>query len=88
MLDTAGGYGGDIMGLGGGNAIDLANLAFDPHLLLHYSASRGAAGGVLTVSDGGWDFARLTLTGDYAANSFTAIGDGHAGTQIHATPVV
>jgi hypothetical protein len=86
-LDNAESYGGDIVGLGGGNGIDLADVAFTGHTLLQYQASRGG-GGVLTVSDGWWDVARLTLTGDYAANSFKAVSDGHGGTLIHATPVV
>ncbi|UFW53238.1 MULTISPECIES: FG-GAP repeat domain-containing protein [Bradyrhizobium] len=84
QLDNSDGFAGSITGFGGGDRIDLSDIAFSSGgTTLGYSANASNSGGHLTVSDGP-HIASLTLLGQYAATSFVLTSDGHGGTLITA----
>jgi hypothetical protein len=83
-LDSSWSFRGDVVGFGGEDRIDLADVAFGSQTTLGYARSSAAAG-TLTVSDG-IHAARIALLGNYAASSFVAANDGHGGTLLSATP--
>jgi hypothetical protein len=64
---------GTIDGFGGGDRIDLLNIA---------ATSYSFAGGVLTVKANGSTVARLDFQGSYAKADFALGSDGHGGTNI------
>lgn len=84
QLDHSTAFAGSITGFGGGDAIDLADIAFNgAATTLGYFGNDSNSGGHLAVSDGN-HAAALTLLGQYSAASFVLSADGHAGTLITA----
>jgi len=70
---------GKVLGFGGHDRIDLADIGFGSHTTLGYSKSEG--GGTLTVADG-THAATMALLGNYMAASFVLSADGHGGTLV------
>lgn len=84
QLDHSAAFAGSITGFGGGDSIDLADIAFNgTATTLGYFGNDGNTGGHLAVSDGN-HAAALTLLGQYSAASFVLSADGHGGTIITA----
>ncbi|TYL87677.1 hypothetical protein FXB40_40025 [Bradyrhizobium rifense] len=84
QLDHSAAFAGSITGFGGGDAIDLADIAFNgAATTLGYFGSDSNSGGHLAVSDGN-HAAALTLLGQYSVASFVLSADGHGGTLITA----
>lgn len=84
QLDHSAAFAGSITGFGGGDSIDLADIAFNGSATtLGYFGNDGNTGGHLAVSDGN-HAAALTLLGQYSAASFVLSADGHGGTLITA----
>lgn len=78
-LDLSALFGGRIAGFGGGDVIDLGDIAFDvAETTLRYAENGAGTGGTLTLSDG-TRMAALALLGQYAAGSFALASDGHGG---------
>jgi hypothetical protein len=84
VLDNSTAFGGKIVGFGGPDQIDLADVGFGPSTTLAYSS--GPLSGTLTASDG-THTANLTLIGQYTAANFSLSADGHGGTLITDPPV-
>jgi hypothetical protein len=89
-LDDATDFSGQIVGLRGGDSIDLANLAFGAGATLGYV--RDAGGATLTVSNRSQAI-KIALLGNYMASNFALSSDGHGGTLIaaplfHSEPVL
>ncbi len=82
-LDAAQSFTGKIAGLTAADTLDLANLAFGPHMTVGYSGT--SAGGVLTVSNGA-QTDKIALLGNYMASTFTLHSDGHGGTNVIDPP--
>jgi len=84
-LDQSAAFTGTIAGLGGGNALDLGDIAAGANATLGFAANASGSGGTLTVSDGAHT-ASLALLGQYAAAGFTSAGDASGGTIITYAP--
>ena len=90
-LDAAQSFTGKVSGLTASDTLDLANLAFGPHMTVGYSGI--SAGGTLTVGNG-TQTDKIALLGNYMASTFTLGSDGHGGThvvdapKISATPLI
>lgn len=84
QLDHSTAFAGSLTGFGGGDSIDLADIAFNgTGTTLGYLSNDSSTGGHLAVSDG-THAAALTLLGQYSAASFALSADGHGGTLITA----
>ncbi|MEH2484474.1 beta strand repeat-containing protein [Bradyrhizobium sp. AZCC 2230] len=84
QLDHSAAFAGSITGFGGGDSIDLSDIAFNgAATTLGYFGTDSNSGGHLAVSDGN-HAAALTLLGQYSAASFVLSADGHGGTLITA----
>lgn len=84
QLDHSTAFAGSLTGFGGGDSIDLADIAFNgTATTLGYLGNDSNTGGHLAVSDG-THAAALTLLGQYSAASFVLAADGHGGTLITA----
>ncbi len=84
-LDAAQSFTGKVSGLGLGDTLDLANVAFGPNTTVGYSGT--AAGGTLTVTSGS-QTANIVLLGNYMASTFTLGSDGHGGTTVVDPPKI
>ena len=82
-LDQSAAFSGTVSGFAGGDAIDLADLAFGSNTALSYT-DNGAGGGVVTVGNG-MQVVDLALLGQYAAAGFQAHSDPGGGTLITYT---
>jgi len=84
MIDHSLAYTGQISGLAGSDALDLADLSYGPNTTATFSGN--ANGGTLTVADGG-KAAHIALTGDYLNSGWTLSSDGHGGTLVVDPPL-
>jgi hypothetical protein len=84
-LDASARFRGIVVGFGGQDAIDLADIGFSGTTTLGYSPNNASTGGTLTVSDG-THTANIVLIGSYMASSFAKSSDGHTGTLITDPP--
>ncbi|MBA3811045.1 MAG: hypothetical protein H0X27_05255 [Caulobacteraceae bacterium] len=66
---------------GGGDILDLDDIAFVGDSQANYVDNGSRTGGVLTVSDG-THIANIKLSGDYTAFTFGSISDGHGGVDV------
>jgi len=86
-LDAAQSFTGKISGFTSDNAgpdlLDLANLAFGPHMTVGYSGT--SAGGTLTIGNG-TQTDKIALLGNYMASTFTLLNDWHGGTNVIVDP--
>jgi hypothetical protein len=74
-------YAGTITGFSktGTNSLDLGDITFSAGTKATYSGT--AISGVLTVTDG-THTAKIKLSGNYTASTFTVSNDGHGGTKV------
>ena len=82
-LDQPAAFSGTVSGFTGGDAIDLADLAFGSSTALSYT-DNGAGGGVVTIGNA-LQVVDLALLGQYAAAGFQAQSDPGGGTLITYT---
>jgi hypothetical protein len=78
-IDHSLAFTGQISGLAGSDAIDLADVSFGASTQATYLGN--SSGGALTVSDG-THTANIALQGDYLSSSWTLSSDGHGGTTV------
>ena len=78
-LDDAPAFTGQISGLTGTDAIDLADISYGANTKATFSGN--ANGGTLTVTNGA-QTANITLLGDYLTSGWTLSSDGHGGTVV------
>ena len=78
-LDDAQGFTGQISGLSGADAIDLADISYGADTQVTFLGN--AAGGTLTVTDG-TETANITLVGDYLSSTWDLSSDGHGGVTV------
>ena len=83
---TSGGQGsnftGTVSGFGAQDVIDLPGIAFDAQTTLGYVADSNQTGGILSLTDGGAQSAKIALLGNYMASSFAVASDNHGGTMV------
>ena len=80
-LDQSANFSGTVAGLGQGNSLDLADIAFGAGTTVAYTANAAGTGGTLAVSDGAHT-ANLALLGQYAAAGFQTSADQGGGTVV------
>ncbi len=86
QLDRAMDFAGSISGFGGGDQVDLRDIAFaSSSTVLAFTPTTGG-GGTLSVNDGTHS-ANLALIGNYAAASFVVASDNQGGTVIAEAPM-
>ena len=78
-LEDAQGFTGQISGLSGSDAIDLADISYGADTQVTFLGN--AAGGTLTIADG-TDSAKIALVGDYLSSTWDLSGDGHGGVTV------
>ena len=78
-LDDAQSFTGQISGLSGADAIDLADISYGADTQVTFLGN--AAGGTLTVTDG-TETANITLVGDYLSSTWDLSSDGHGGVTV------
>jgi hypothetical protein len=78
-LDDASAFAGQVSGLTGADAIDLADISDGANTKATFSGN--ADGGTLTVTNGS-QTANITLLGDYLTSGWTLSSDGHGGTLV------
>ena len=78
-LDDAQGFTGQISGLSGSDAIDLADISYGADTQVTFLGN--AAGGTLTVTDG-TESANIALVGDYLSSTWDLSSDGHGGVTV------
>ena len=78
-LDDATAFTGQVSGLSGSDAFDLADVSYGLNTTASFSGN--ASGGTLTVTNGS-DTARIALLGDYLNSGWTLSSDGHGGTVV------
>ena len=78
-LDDAVAFTGQVSGLSGSDALDLADVSYGANTTATFLGD--AAGGILTVSDG-TDTANISLVGDYLSSSWDLSSDGNGGTIV------
>jgi hypothetical protein len=83
-LDDALAFTGQISGLTGSDALDLANISFGAKTTATFSGN--ANGGTLTVTDG-IHAAHIALLGDYLKSGWTLSSDGKGGTVLVDPPL-
>ena len=83
-LDNAVAFSGQVSGLTGSDAIDLADVKYGANTTATFSGN--STGGTLTVSDG-TDTAHIALVGDYLKSGWTLSSDGHGGTVVVDPPL-
>jgi hypothetical protein len=83
-LDSPLSFSGQISGLTGSDAIDLANISYGANTTAVYSGN--ANSGTLTVSDGP-DTAQISLLGNYLQSGWTLSSDGNGGTIVVDPPL-
>jgi hypothetical protein len=74
-LDDSVRFAGTVAGLGAGNSLDLADIAFGANTTLGYVPNGFNTGGTLSVTDGAHT-ANIALLGTYLAASFVMSNDG------------
>jgi hypothetical protein len=79
ILDASLAFTGQVAGLSGSGALDLADLSYGANTTASFSGNAG--GGTLTVTNG-TQTANVTLQGDYLSSSWTLSSDGHGGTIV------
>ena len=78
-LENAVGFTGQISGLTGSDALDLADVPYGTKTTATFSGN--ANGGTLTVTDGNHT-AQIALLGDYLGSGWTVSSDGNGGTVV------
>ena len=78
-LDDAVAFAGQVSGLAGSDALDLADLSYGPNTTATFSGNIN--GGTLTVTNG-TETANIALVGDYLKSGWTLSSDGHGGTVV------
>ena len=78
-LDASLDFTGEISGLAGSDAIDLADVNYGVQTQVTFLGN--ATGGTLTISDG-VHTANIALQGDYRSSTWTLSSDGHGGTVV------
>ena len=78
-LDDAQGFTGQISGMSGADAIDLADISYGADTQVTFLGN--AAGGTLTVTDG-TESANIALVGDYLSSTWDLSSDGHGGVTV------
>ena len=78
-LDDAQGFTGQISGLSGADAIDLADISYGADTQVTFLGN--AAGGTLTITDG-TESAKIALVGDYLSSTWDLSSDGHGGVTV------
>ena len=84
VLDDAVAFRGQISGLTGSDALDLADVKYGSTTTATFSGNAG--GGTLTVSNGS-QTANIALVGDYLHSGWTLSSDGHGGTVVVDPPL-
>ena len=84
VLDDAVAFRGQISGLTGSDALDLADVNYGSTTTATFSGN--ASGGTLTVSNGS-QTANIALVGDYLHSGWTLSSDGHGGTVVVDPPL-
>ena len=79
ILNDALAFTGQVSGLAGSDAIDLADVSYGPNTQVTFLGN--AAGGTLTVTDG-TQTANIALQGDYLSSTWTLSSDGNGGTVV------
>ena len=82
-LDDAVAFTGQVSGLTGSDALDLADVSYGPNTKATFSGN--PSGGTLTVSNG-TETARIALVGDYLKSGWTLSNDGNGGTVVVDPP--
>ena len=82
-LDDATAFKGQISGLAGADAIDLANIGYGANTQATFLGN--TTGGTLTVTDGS-KTAKIALEGDYLSSTWTLSSDGKGGTIVVDPP--
>ena len=77
MLDDALAFTGEVSGLAGSDAIDLADVSYGPNTTATFLGN--TSGGTLTITNG-TQTANIALEGDYLSSYWTVSSDGHGGT--------
>jgi hypothetical protein len=83
-LDDGIAFTGQVSGLTGSDALDLANVSYGANTTASFSGN--AEGGTLTVTDG-TDTAQIALLGNYLTSGWTLSSDGHGGTVVVDPPL-
>jgi hypothetical protein len=78
-IDHSLAFTGQIAGLAGADALDLADLSYGASTTASFLGT--PTGGTLTVTDGSHT-AEIALTGNYLSSSWTLSDDGHGGTVV------
>ncbi|WP_230959031.1 beta strand repeat-containing protein, partial [Burkholderia stagnalis] len=84
-LDQSAGFTGTVSGFGAGDTLDLADVLFNDHTTLSFTANDTGTGGTLTVSDGAHT-AQVALQGNLSAGGFQLSHDQGSGTVVTYTP--
>jgi len=79
VLDDATAFAGQVSGLAGSDALDLADIGYGPNTTATFSGT--ASGGTLTISNGA-QTADIALVGDYLSSSWNLYSDGNGGTTV------
>ena len=83
-LDDGIAFTGQVSGLTGSDALDLADVSYGANTTASFSGN--AEGGTLTVTDG-TDTAQIALLGNYLTSGWTLSSDGHGGTVVVDPPL-
>ena len=83
-LDDAPAFTGQISGLTGADAVDLADISYGANTKATFSGN--ANGGTLTVTNG-TQTANIALLGNYLSSGWTLSSDGHGGTVVVDPPL-
>ncbi|RQY72597.1 beta strand repeat-containing protein [Burkholderia stagnalis] len=84
-LDQSAGFTGTVSGFGAADTLDLADVLFNDHTTLSFTANDTGTGGTLTVSDGAHT-AQVALQGNLSAGGFQLSHDQGSGTVVTYTP--
>ena len=79
ILNDALAFTGQVSGLAGSDAIDLADVSYSPNTQVTFLGNDN--GGTLTVTDG-TDTANIALVGDYLSSTWDLSSDGNGGTDV------
>ena len=83
-LDDAPAFSGQVSGLTGSDALDLADVSYGPNTTATFSGN--IDGGTLTITNGS-ETAHIALLGDYLDSGWTLSSDGHGGTVVVDPPL-
>jgi hypothetical protein len=84
-IDHSLAFAGQISGLAGSDALDLADVSYGANTTATFSGNIN--GGTLTVTDGA-HAAHISLLGDYLKSGWTLSSDGHGGTVVVDPPTI